>query len=58
MNAGLRHPEAEERRKAVAALSAGEVAHALPELYALLDDADWRAELQIRLDALATGQST
>jgi HEAT repeat protein len=47
VNGGLRHPEAEERRKAVAALSPGEVAHALPDLYALLDDADWRVRREV-----------
>lgn len=49
MRSGLRHPDAEERRRTVAALSAGEVAHALPDIYALLDDPDWRVRREVAL---------
>ena len=49
MKEGLRHPEAEERRRALAALSPGEVAHALTDLYALLDDPDWRVRREVAL---------
>ncbi len=45
----LRHPEAEERRRSVAALTPGEVAHVLSDLYALLDDADWRVRREVAL---------
>ncbi len=47
MKATLRHPEAEERRKSVAALTPGEVVHVLGDLYPLLDDADWRVRREV-----------
>ncbi len=49
MRDGLRHPEAEERRRSVAALSGPEVSSVLSDLYALLDDPDWRVRREVAL---------
>lgn len=49
MTDALRHPDAEERRRAVAALGPDEIVHLLPELCALLDDPDWRVRREVAL---------